>query len=320
MSLPETLITGGAGFLGSHLCDRLLEEGHRVCCMDNFITGSHSNVSHLVNHRHFQLIEWDITKYIQVEQPLDYILHFACPASPADYLKYPIQTLKAGALGTHNALGLAKSKGGRFLLASTSEVYGDPLVHPQSETYRGNVDPTGYRGVYDESKRFAEAMTMAYHRYHAVDTRIVRIFNTFGPRTRLDDGRVLPTFMRQALLGDPITVHGAGDQTRSFQYIDDTVEGIYRLLISEVTEPVNIGNPDEISILDVAREIIALTGSAGKIVFGPMPADNPKVRQPDITLAQALLNWEPSISRKEGLRRTIGHARKHLDCLRDNVS
>ena len=288
--------------------------------MDNFITGSHSNVSHLVNHPHFQLIEWDITKYIRVEQPLDYILHFACPASPADYLKYPIQTLKAGALGTHNALGLAKSKGACFLLASTSEVYGDPLVHPQSETYRGNVDPTGYRGVYDESKRFAEAMTMAYHRYHAVDTRIVRIFNTFGPRMRLNDGRVLPTFMRQALLGDPVTVHGAGDQTRSFQYTDDTVEGIYRLLISDITEPVNIGNPDEISILDVAREIIALAGSASKIVFEPMPADSPKVRQPDITLAQSLLNWEPSISRKEGLRRTIGHARKHLECLRDNVN
>ncbi len=319
MSLPETLITGGAGFLGSHLCDRLLEEGHRVCCMDNFITGSHANVSHLIDHPNFRLIERDITRYIQVDQPLGYILHFACPASPSDYLKYPIQTLKAGALGTHNALGLAKSKGARFLLASTSEVYGDPLVHPQSETYRGNVDPTGCRGVYDESKRFAEAMTMAYHRYHAVDTRIVRIFNTFGPRMRLDDGRVLPTFMRQAILGEPITVHGAGDQTRSFQYIDDTVEGIYRLLVSEITEPVNIGNPDEISILEVTREIIALTGSTSEIVFEPMPADSPKMRQPDIALAQSLLDWEPSISRKEGLRRTIDHVRKHMDRLRDNV-
>lgn len=277
--------------------------------MDNFITGSPDNVAHLIGNPDFTMIELDVTNYIYVEGALDYVLHFASPASPADYLKYPIQTLKVGALGTHKALGLAKNKGARLLLASTSEVYGDPLVHPQPESYWGNVNPTGYRGVYDEAKRFAEAMTMAYHRYHGVETRIVRIFNTFGPRMRLDDGRALPTFMNQALSGEPLTVYGEGDQTRSFQYVDDTVEGIYRLLISDVSEPVNIGNPDEISILDFAREIIELTDSPSEVVFEELPADDPQVRQPDITLAQSKLDWEPRFSRRDGLQKTIDYVR-----------
>lgn len=311
--MPRTLITGGAGFIGSHLCDRLIEEGHEVICVDNFITGSPENIAHLIGNPGFQLIELDVTNYLFVEGPLDYVLHLASPASPVDYLKYPIQTLKVGALGTHKALGLAKHKGARLLLASTSEIYGDPLVHPQPETYWGNVNPTGLRGVYDEAKRFAEAMTMAYHRYHGVETRIVRIFNTFGPRMRLDDGRALPTFMNQALHGEPLTVYGKGDQTRSFQYVDDTVEGIYRLLLSDVSDPVNIGNPDEITILDFAREIIELTGSKSEIVFEPLPQDDPKIRQPDITLARERLGWEPRYSRREGLRKTLDFVKAQLE-------
>ncbi len=309
---PRTLITGGAGFIGSHLCERLLAEGHEVICMDNFITGSPDNIAHLIGHERFHFIHHDVTNFIYVEGPLDYVLHFASPASPVDYLKYPIQTLKVGALGTHKALGLAKAKGARFLLASTSEVYGDPLIHPQPETYWGNVNPVGLRGVYDEAKRFAEAMTMAYHRYHGVDVRIVRIFNTYGPRMRLDDGRALPTFMAQALKGEPLTVYGDGSQTRSFQYIDDLVEGIYRLLMSDYVGPVNIGNPEEISILEFAKEIIELTGSNSEIIFKPLPADDPKIRQPDITLARQVLGWEPKVSRREGLRRTLAYFKQRL--------
>jgi dTDP-glucose 4,6-dehydratase len=311
--MRRTLITGGAGFLGSHLCDRFLKEGHEVICVDNFITGSPDNIAHLIGHERFRLIELDVTNYIYVAGPLDYVLHFASPASPVDYLKYPIQTLKVGALGTHKALGLAKNKGARLLLASTSEVYGDPLVHPQPESYWGNVNPTGYRGVYDEAKRFAEAMTMAYHRFHKVETRIVRIFNTFGPRMRLDDGRALPTFMHQALTGAPLSVYGEGNQTRSFQYVDDTVDGIYRLLMSDVVEPVNIGNPDEITILDFAKEIIELTGSKSEIIFEPLPADDPQIRQPDITVARTRLNWQPRFSRSEGLKTTLRFVKEQLE-------
>ncbi len=309
---PRTLITGGAGFIGSHLCERFLAEGHEVICMDNFITGSPDNIAHLIGHERFRFIHHDVTNFIYVEGPLDYVLHFASPASPVDYLKYPIQTLKVGALGTHKALGLAKAKGARFLLASTSEVYGDPLVHPQPEDYWGNVNPVGLRGVYDEAKRFAEAMTMAYHRYHGVDVRIVRIFNTYGPRMRLDDGRALPTFMTQALKGEPVTVYGDGSQTRSFQYIDDLVEGIYRLLMSDYVGPVNIGNPEEISILEFAKEIIELTGSRSEIMFKPLPADDPKIRQPDISLARRVLGWEPKVCRREGLRRTLEYFKQRL--------
>ncbi len=315
MPTPHTLITGGAGFLGSHLCDRLLAEGHHVICMDNFITGSPDNVAHLIGNRNFHLIEHDVTHYIYVEGPLDYVLHFASPASPIDYLQYPIQTLKVGALGTHKALGLAKAKGARFLLASTSEVYGDPLVHPQPETYWGNVNPVGLRGVYDEAKRFAEAMTMAYHRYHGVETRIVRIFNTFGPRLRLDDGRALPTFMRQALQGEPLTVYGDGSQTRSFTYVNDTVEGIFRLLLSDIVDPVNIGNPDEITILDFAKEIIALTNSPSPVIFETLPEDDPLIRQPDVTRACELLQWQPQVSRAEGLRLTLANVQDQLNAL-----
>lgn len=315
MRTPRTLITGGAGFLGSHLCDRLVAEGHEVICMDNFLTGSPDNVAHLIGDQHFHLIEHDVTNYIYVEGRLDYVLHFASPASPIDYLQYPIQTLKVGALGTHKALGLAKAKGARFLLASTSEVYGDPSVHPQPETYWGNVNPVGLRGVYDEAKRFAEAMTMAYHRYHGVDTRIVRIFNSFGPRLRLNDGRALPTFMRQALRGEPLTVYGDGRQTRSFTYVNDTVEGIFRLLHSNVVEPVNIGNQDEITIVDFANEIIALTDSSSVIIFKPLPQDDPEIRQPDITRARELLGWEPHFSRSEGLRLTLSYVQNQLQAL-----
>ena len=304
---PRTLITGGAGFLGSHLCERFLEEGHEVICMDNFITGSPDNVAHLVGHGRFRLVEHDVTNFVYVEGPLDYILHFASPASPIDYLKLPIQTLKVGALGTHKALGLAKAKGARFLLASTSEVYGDPLEHPQREDYWGNVNPVGLRGVYDEAKRFAEAMTMAYHRYHGVETRIVRIFNTYGPRMRLDDGRVLPTFMSQALRGEPLTVFGDGGQTRSFQYVDDLVEGVVRLLMSDEADPVNIGNPDEITIRAFAEEILRLTESGSEIVYEPLPADDPKVRQPNTTKAQERLGWHPRVDRADGLRRTLAY-------------
>ena len=308
--MPRTLITGGAGFLGSHLCDRFIAEGHEVVCMDNFVTGSPDNVAHLVGHERFSLIRHDVSNYVYVAGDLDYILHFASPASPIDYLQLPIQTLKVGALGTHNLLGLAKAKGARFLLASTSEVYGDPLIHPQQEEYWGNVNPVGMRGVYDEAKRFAEAITMAYHRYHGVETRIVRIFNTYGPRMRLDDGRALPAFMGQALRGEPITVFGDGSQTRSFQYVDDLVEGIYRLLLSDEPEPVNIGNPDEVSIRAFAEEVVALTGSASSITYEPLPADDPKIRQPDITKAREILDWSPQVDRADGLRRTLDYFRR----------
>ena len=301
----RTLITGGAGFLGSHLCDRLLNDGHKVVCMDNFLTGSPDNISHLAGHPHFSFLEHDVTEYIMIEGPLDYVLHFASPASPIDYLRLPIQTLKVGALGTHNALGLTKAKNACFLLASTSEVYGDPNTHPQKETYWGNVNPVGLRGVYDEAKRFAEAITMAYHRHHNVQTRIVRIFNTYGPRMRLNDGRALPAFMRQALRAEPITIHGTGEQTRSFTYVDDTIEGIVRLLYSNVTSPINIGCCDEISILEFAKEIIALVGSTSAITHDPLPEDDPKSRRPDISMANKLLDWSPKVDREEGLRRTL---------------
>ena len=310
--MPRTLITGGAGFLGSHLCERFLAEGHEVVCMDNLVTGNPDNVAHLIGNERFEFVHHDVTNFVYVAGRLDYILHFASPASPIDYLKLPIQTLKVGALGTHNCLGLAKAKGARILLASTSEVYGDPLEHPQTEEYWGNVNPVGSRGVYDEAKRFAEAITMAYHRYHGVETRIVRIFNTYGPRMRLDDGRALPAFMGQALRGEPITVFGDGSQTRSFQYVDDLIEGIYRLLMSEEVEPVNIGNPDEISIRKFAEEVVALTGSSSTITFEPLPADDPKVRQPDITKARNVLGWEPAVSRSEGLKRTLQYFRERV--------
>ena len=313
--MPRTLITGGAGFLGSHLCDRFIAEGHDVICVDNFITGNPDNVAHLMGHERFHLIEHDITNFIYVEGPLDYIMHFASPASPIDYLRLPIQTLKVGALGTHKALGLAKAKGARLLLASTSEVYGDPQVHPQPEDYWGNVNPVGLRGVYDEAKRFAEALTMAYHRYHGVETRIVRIFNTYGPRMRLDDGRALPTFMSQALRGEPITVFGDGSQTRSFCYVNDLVEGIYRLLMSDEVEPVNIGNPEEITIRDFAEEVIRLTGSESELSFKDLPQDDPKIRQPDLARAKALLGWSPRIPRSEGLERTLAYFRNRIDAV-----
>ncbi len=305
--MPRSLITGGAGFLGSHLCDRLIAEGHEVICMDNLITGSTDNVGHLFGNPRFQFIQHDVSNYIYVEGRLDYILHFASPASPIDYLKLPIQTLKVGSLGTHKALGLAKSKGARFLLASTSEVYGDPQIHPQHEEYWGNVNPIGMRGVYDEAKRFAEALTMAYHRYHAVETRIVRIFNTYGPRMRINDGRAIPSFMSQALRGEPITVFGSGQQTRSVCYVSDLVDGIYRLLMSDEVEPVNIGNPDELTMLELALEIKTLTNGRSDIVFEPLPADDPQVRRPDITRARTLLGWEPHIGRGEGLQRTYDY-------------
>jgi len=305
--MPRSLITGGAGFLGSHLCDRLIAEGHEVICMDNLITGSPDNIAHLFGHPAFRFVHHDVTNYIYVDGQLDYILHFASPASPIDYLKFPIQTLKVGSLGTHKALGLAKEKGSTFLLASTSEVYGDPLVHPQQEGYWGNVNPIGVRGVYDEAKRFAEALTMAYHRYHNVDTRIVRIFNTYGERMRIDDGRAIPAFISQALAGLPMTVFGSGEQTRSVCYVTDLVEGIYRLLTSGMTEPVNIGNPDEITMLDLAREIRDLTGSSSEISYRPLPQDDPQVRQPDITRALTILGWKPVVDRREGLMQTIAY-------------
>ncbi len=308
----RVLITGGAGFLGSHLCERFLGEGWNVVCMDNLITGSYSNIQHLADNENFLFIEFDVTNYIDIDGNLDLILHFASPASPIDYLEMPIQTLKVGSLGTHKTLGLAKAKGARFLLASTSEVYGDPLEHPQKETYWGNVNPTGFRGVYDEAKRFAEAMTMAYHRYHGLETRIVRIFNTYGSRMRLMDGRALPTFFRQAFENKPITVFGDGSQTRSFTYVDDLVEGIYRLAQSDEVEPVNIGNPEEISILDFAREIIEITGSKSEIIFKELPADDPKIRQPDITKAKSILNWEPLTDRREGLLKTMNYFKEQV--------
>ncbi|MCX7929302.1 MAG: SDR family oxidoreductase [Chlorobi bacterium] len=310
--MARIVITGGAGFVGSHLCDYFVGRGDEVICLDNLITGSPDNIAHLVGTPHFRFICHDVTNFIYVEGPVDYVLHFASPASPMDYLRYPIQTLKVGSLGTHKALGFAKAKGARFLLASTSEVYGDPLVHPQPESYWGNVNPVGVRGVYDEAKRFAEAMTMAYHRYHGLDTRIARIFNTYGERMRLNDGRMIPAFMTQALRGEPLTVFGDGLQTRSICYISDMVEGIVRLLESDAVEPVNLGNPDEISVLQLAEEIRELVGSSSPIEFHPLPEDDPKIRQPDISRAQQLLGWEPRVSRTEGLRRTADYFRQQL--------
>ena len=310
--MARILITGGAGFIGSHLCERFLAEGDDVICMDNFLTGTPDNVAHLFVDRRFTFIQQDVTTYIYVKGPVDAILHFASPASPVDYLELPIQTLKVGSLGTHKALGLAKEKRARFLLASTSEVYGDPLVHPQKEDYWGHVNPIGPRGVYDEAKRFAEALTMAYHRTHGVETRIVRIFNTHGPRMRLNDGRVVPNFISQALRGEPLTVYGDGSQTRSFCYVADLVEGIVRLLRSDYTGPVNCGNPQEVTILEFARTIIRLAGSKSAVVFRPLPEDDPKVRQPDITRARKLLGWEPRIGLEDGLRRTIQFFRDKL--------
>jgi len=303
--LSRVLITGGAGFLGSHLCDKFISEGYEVVCMDNLITGNMDNISHLIGNPKFKFIYYDVTDYVYVPGDLDLILHFASPASPIDYLKLPIQTLKVNSLGTHKVLGLAKAKKATFLLASTSEVYGDPDVHPQSEDYWGNVNPVGPRGVYDEAKRFAEAMTMAYHNYHKVDTRIVRIFNTYGERMRLNDGRAIPNFITQALKGEDITVYGDGSQTRSICYVDDLINGIYKLSQSNYNLPINIGNPDEISMLDLAKEIIDLTNSKSKIIFKELPVDDPRVRRPDITLAKKILNWEPKVKRKEGLLKTI---------------
>jgi dTDP-glucose 4,6-dehydratase len=312
MTQKHAVVTGGAGFLGSHLCDRLLREGHRVTAIDNLVTGDTKNVAHLFGNSLFKFIKHDVTEYIYIDGPVDYVLHLASPASPIDYLKLPIQTLKVGSLGTHKALGLAKAKRARFLIASTSEVYGDPLVHPQPEAYWGNVNPVGSRGVYDEAKRFAEAMTMAYHRYHGVETRIVRIFNTYGPRMRLNDGRAIPAFLSQALRGDDVTVFGTGNQTRSVCYVDDLIEGIYRLLLSDESDPVNIGNQDEITMLDLAKEIVALTGSKSKIIFKALPEDDPKVRRPDTTRARAILQWQAKVDRKEGLRRTVDYFRSQL--------
>jgi dTDP-glucose 4,6-dehydratase len=303
--MPErTVITGGAGFLGSHLCDYFVEKGHDVLCLDNLLTGEPVNVGHLFGRKNFQFIEYDVTGYIHVGGPVDNVLHFASPASPVDYLEFPIETLKVGALGTHKALGLAREKKARF--------YGDPLLHPQPETYWGNVNPVGPRGVYDEAKRFAEALTMAYHRTHGIDTRIVRIFNTYGPRMRLHDGRALPTFFRQALTGEDITVYGDGSQTRSFCYVADLVRGIDALLASHEHEPVNLGNPSELTVLELAKEIIALTGSKSRIVFEPLPTDDPKVRQPDISTAREVLGWEPTTPRAEGLRKAMAYFKKQL--------
>jgi dTDP-glucose 4,6-dehydratase len=311
-SMERTLITGGAGFLGSHLCDYLIEKGHEVICIDNLSTGNMENISHLLGKKRFSFIQYDVTNYLHVDGELHNILHFASPASPIDYLRMPIQTLKVGSLGTHKALGLALSKKARFLLASTSECYGDPLVHPQTEDYWGNVNPVGPRGVYDEAKRFAESMTMAYHRYHGVETRIVRIFNTYGPRMRLEDGRALPAFMGQGLRGEDLTVFGDGTQTRSFCYVDDLVEGICRLLSSGEVYPVNLGNPDEITLLELAHRILGVTGSKSRIVYRPLPEDDPKVRRPDIGKARRLLGWEPRVSLDEGLQRVLPYFRNKV--------
>ncbi len=315
--MGRTLITGGAGFLGSHLCDFFISLGHEVICMDNLIKKENiENITHLIGHERFKFIKYDVTEYLHVEGRLDYVLHFASLASPKDYLEYPIQTLKVGSLGTHKTLGLAKEKKARFLLASTSEVYGDPKEHPQSESYPGNVDPIALRGVYDEAKRFAEAITMAYHRTHGLQTRIARIFNTYGPRMRLDDGRALPNFMVQALKGEDLTVYGDGTQTRSFCFVDDLIEGIKRLLYSDEVEPVNLGNPEEIAVLDFAKEIIALTGSKSRIAFCPLPQNDPKIRQPDISKARKVLGWEPRVIRREGLRRTLRYFKEKLSSSR----
>jgi dTDP-glucose 4,6-dehydratase len=307
--MPRTLITGGAGFLGSHICDRLIQEGHEVICLDNLITGRMENVAHLLGHEAFRFIKLDVTEYLDIEAPLDDVLHFASPASPVDYQRLPIQTLKVGSLGTHKALGLAKAKGARFLLASTSEVYGDPLVHPQREDYWGNVNPIGPRGVYDEAKRFAEAMTMAYHRYHGLETRIARIFNTYGPRMRPNDGRVVSNFINQALRGEPLTVYGDGSQTRSFCYVSDMVEGLYRLLMSSEVDPINLGNPKEFTVIELAHMVLRAVGGPSTIEFYPLPTDDPRIRQPDIGRARARLGWEPTVEITEGLARTIHYFR-----------
>jgi dTDP-glucose 4,6-dehydratase len=310
--MARYLITGGAGFIGSHLCESFLGQGHDVICMDNYSTGAQQNIAGFAANRRFTFMDHNVSRYIEVQQSLDFVLHFASPASPVDYLELPIPTLKVGSLGTHNALGLAKAKGAVFLLASTSEVYGDPLVRPQNEEYWGNVNPVGPRGVYDEAKRFAEAMTMAYHRYHGLDTRIVRIFNTYGPRMRMQDGRVVPNFILQALKGEPLTVYGQGEQTRSFQYVDDLVAGISRLLESGEHYPVNIGNPHEMTVLQFANKILELTGSQSEITYRPLPQDDPQVRQPDIAKARKLLNWEPNVHLEEGLKKTIEYFRGRL--------
>ena len=311
-SQPISVVTGAAGFLGSHLVDLLIERGHKVIGIDNFVTGSVENIVHLGGNPNFKFIQQDVTEFIFLHEPVNYVWHFASPASPIDYLELPIQTLKVGSLGTHKALGLARHKGARFLLASTSEIYGDPLMHPQTEEYWGNVNTIGPRGCYDESKRFAEALTMAYHREHAVTTRIVRIFNTYGPRMRLRDGRVVPAFLSQALTGKPLTVFGDGKQTRSFCYCSDLIEGIYRLMMSDTPLPVNIGNPQELTILEFAERIIRLTGSKSKTIFKPLPQDDPKQRQPDITRARTLLKWEPVVTLEEGLQKTIGYFRDRV--------
>lgn len=309
--MPRSLVMGGAGFLGSHLCDRLLEAGHEVICMDNLVTGSADNIAHLAGDR-FQFINHDVTRTIQVDGPLDYVLNFASPASPADYMKLPIATLKVGSFGTHNALGLARAKKAVFLMASTSEVYGDPKEHPQAETYWGNVNPIGPRSVYDEAKRYAEALTMAYHRTHQVDTRIVRIFNTYGPRMGMDDGRAIPNFFKQAWTGNDLTVYGDGRQTRSFCYVTDLIEGTYRLLLSSEHDPVNIGNPNEMNLLEMAEKILQVTGSQSKIVFKPLPTDDPKVRQPNIARARELLQWQPQVDLDQGLRVTSEYFKSQL--------
>jgi dTDP-glucose 4,6-dehydratase len=308
-SRPTSVVTGGAGFLGSHLCDLLLARGHKVIAIDNFVTGSVDNISHLGGNPNFKFIQQDVTEFVFLDVPVQFVWHFASPASPVDYLELPIQTLKVGSLGTHKALGLAKNKGARFLITSTSEIYGDPLVHPQREDYWGNVNTIGPRGCYDEAKRFAEALTMAYHRQHGVETRIVRIFNTYGPRMRLNDGRVVPSFVGQALRNQPLSVFGKGAQTRSFCYVSDLIEGIYRLMNSSTSDPVNIGNPHEMTVLEFAKEIIQATGSKSKIVYKPLPQDDPKQRRPDITRARTLLQWEPQVPLAEGLKKTIAYFR-----------
>ena len=309
----RSLVTGGAGFLGSHLCDRLLSENHEVICIDNLITGDTANIAHLLGNSKFSFVQHDVTNYIFIDGVVDFIFHFASPASPIDYLKLPIQTLKVGSLGTHKALGLAKAKGARFFIASTSEVYGDPLIHPQKESYWGNVNPVGPRGVYDEAKRFAEAMTMAYHRYHGLETRIIRIFNTYGERMRMNDGRAIPAFMSQALKNEDVTVFGNGSQTRSVCYVSDLIDGFYRLMMSDYDMPMNIGNPEEVNLLQLAQEIIELAKSTSKIIFKELPQDDPKVRQPDITKAQTMLGWNPKVRRHEGLQRTLKYFKAKLD-------